>query len=81
VLIELHDRSTLAVYPDVAAAVDALLRDELPSPELRTLDVDGQVWMAPPAAPIARAGRRRGSSRGKGSPGHAATPGATRTAC
>jgi hypothetical protein len=73
VLIELHDRQTLAVYPDVAEAVDALLRDELPSPEQRTVDIDGQTRITPAAPTVARErfrdvedGWARGDGRGSG---------------
>jgi stage III sporulation protein SpoIIIAA len=43
VLVELVGRDEVVVYPDVAAAVDALLREEQPAHERRTRDVDGVV--------------------------------------
>jgi stage III sporulation protein SpoIIIAA len=49
VLVEIHAWQTLAVYTDVAAAVDALLADALPSPEQRIVDAEGQVQILPAA--------------------------------
>jgi stage III sporulation protein SpoIIIAA len=43
VLVELISRDEVVVYADVAAAVDALLRDEQPACERRTRDADGVV--------------------------------------
>src|SRR5215213_6675184 len=47
VLIEIHAWNSLAVYSDVAAAVDVLLAGELPSPEQRTTDAAGQIQIIP----------------------------------
>lgn len=54
VLVELVGRDEVVVYPDVAEAVDALLRDEQPASERRTRSADGRVTVertesAPPA--------------------------------
>src|SRR5215218_4964903 len=49
VLVEIHAWQTLAVYTDVAAAVDALLSDALPSPEQRIVGAEGQVQIMPAA--------------------------------
>lgn len=43
VLVEIHGWDKVYVYGDVATAVDALLRQEEPLPELRSRDADGQV--------------------------------------
>jgi stage III sporulation protein SpoIIIAA len=43
VLIEIQTRDRLAVHPDVAIAVDALLRGALQSPETRFRDADGEI--------------------------------------
>ena len=43
VLIEIHDRHRFAVHPDVAAAVDGLLRGWSSSVEMRTRQPDGSV--------------------------------------
>ncbi len=43
VLIEIQHRDRLAVHPDVAAAVDALLRGYPLPAEIRTRDADGQI--------------------------------------
>ncbi len=49
VLIEIQHRNRLAVYHDIAYAVDSLLRGRLLSPELRSRDLDGQVRIEKPA--------------------------------
>ncbi len=47
VLIEIHAWNALAVYRDVAAAVDALLAGMLPAPEQRTTNAAGQIQVIP----------------------------------
>ena len=52
VLIEIQNRNRLAVHPDVAAAVDSLLRGYPLPPEIRARDEDGEIHIeraAPPA--------------------------------
>jgi stage III sporulation protein SpoIIIAA len=58
VLIEIQNRDRLAVHPDVAAAVDALLRGYPLPPEIRTRLDNGEIRLerAPAPAP-ARAGQ------------------------
>jgi stage III sporulation protein SpoIIIAA len=79
VLIEIHAWNSLAVYSDVAAAVDVLLAGELPSPEQRLTDSSGQVQMIPAqeqgperfaayAQPRAN-GKRRGAQSERGRAG------------
>ncbi len=64
VLIEIQDFGRLAVHPDVATAVDSLLRGRPPVPELRYIGPDGKLVIeegeAPPAglAQTARSWRR-----------------------
>ena len=48
VLIEIQTRDRLAVHPDVAAAVDSLLRGYPLPPELRTRGQDGEVHIEKP---------------------------------
>lgn len=48
VLVEIQSWDQVAVYNDVATAVDAMLRGEEPQPELRVKDADGQVHVTPP---------------------------------
>ena len=48
VLVEIQDRQRLLVHPDVAEAVDRLLRGKNASTELRTYDVDGGVQIDKP---------------------------------
>ncbi len=43
ILVEIHGWSRVAVLPDVAAVVDRMLRGFPVTPELRTLDEDGEV--------------------------------------
>ncbi len=51
VLIELQERDRLAVHPDVAAAVDALVRGYPLLPEIRSRDAQGQIHIEKPPAP------------------------------
>jgi stage III sporulation protein SpoIIIAA len=48
VLVEIQDRQRLLVHPDVAEAVDRLLRGKNASTELRTYDADGGVQIDKP---------------------------------
>jgi stage III sporulation protein SpoIIIAA len=48
VLIEIHNRYRFAIHPDVAKAVDGLLRGRLPHAEIRTREADGHVEIHPP---------------------------------
>ncbi len=62
VLIEIQDRQKLMVHPEVAAAVDGILRGRPMPTELRTSDDGGQIRrevVAPPS-PRGRAGNGRG---------------------
>lgn len=56
VLIEIQTRDSLAVHPDVAASVDALLRGYPLQPELRTRQEDGHIHVqrGSPASKTAR---------------------------
>lgn len=51
VLVEIQSWDQVAVYTDVASAVDAMLRYEEPQPELRERDADGQVKITAPPPP------------------------------
>jgi len=50
IFVEIQSWDRMAVYDDVASAVDSILRGELFEPEVRTRDEDGQVQIvkAPP---------------------------------
>ncbi len=67
VLIEIQDRDNLAVHPDVAGAVDALLRGYPMPPELRSRDASGEIHITRAPAPVqperqpSAPGFRRGS--------------------
>lgn len=47
VLVEIRERDTLAIYHDVAKAVDLLLQGRMPQPEIRLRKEDGQVEIVP----------------------------------
>jgi len=54
VLVEMQDRDRLAIQPDVAAAVDALVRGNPLPPEIRSRDGIGKIHVEkPPVAPAA----------------------------
>jgi stage III sporulation protein SpoIIIAA len=46
ILVEIQSWDSVTVYPDVAAAVDAILRGDEPLAEQRSRDVDGAVQIA-----------------------------------
>ncbi len=78
VLIEIIDRDRVAVQHDVASAVDAMLRGRPLPPEIRALDVEGEVHVeaAPPAASRGRSqerGYRRQAAQPSTAPGEADT--------
>jgi stage III sporulation protein SpoIIIAA len=55
VLVELQDRNSLIVHPDVALAVDMLLRGRPMKPEVRRREQDGKITIEkPPPAPARR---------------------------
>lgn len=70
ILVEIQSWDSVTVYPDVAAAVDAILRGDEPAAEQRSRDVDGAVKIeAARREPIdvpalRRSGGSRGSDRG-----------------
>ncbi|MFH0702931.1 MAG: AAA family ATPase [bacterium] len=43
IVVEIVDRSTLSVYPDVSEAVDHILRNYPIKPEIRKIDYQGQI--------------------------------------
>ncbi len=61
--VEMHSRSRWLVHRDVARTVDLLLRGQLPRPQVRELDGDGQLLLKdaplpspPPPRPLAQPG-------------------------
>lgn len=48
ILVEIRERDVFAVYHDVARAVDIILRDKLPKPEMR-MRKDGKIEIEKPA--------------------------------
>ncbi len=57
VLIEIKERDYLVIHPDVAAAVDALLRGYPLQPEIRYRDSEGEIHIERPPVPQAASGR------------------------
>lgn len=67
VLIEIQTRNRMVVHPDVAAAVDAMLRGRANVPEIRTRTETGEIKREKASTPSPGAGRdpqgfRRGSA-------------------
>ncbi|WP_322508686.1 AAA family ATPase, partial [Anaerolinea sp.] len=57
VLIEIQERDRLAIHPDVAAAVDALVRNNPLPPEIRYRDAEGNIHVEKaPTQPVMRNG-------------------------
>lgn len=59
VLVELQAWDRVLVYPDVAAAVDGMLRQEEPPHEQRIRDADGQIQMQTGGGPPGGSPRRQ----------------------
>ncbi|NMC80158.1 MAG: AAA family ATPase [Chloroflexi bacterium] len=57
VLIEIKERDYLVIHPDVAAAVDALLRGYPLQPEIRYRDTEGEIHIERPPVPQVASGR------------------------
>ncbi len=65
VLIEMIERDKVAVHPDVASAVDTLVRSTTPMPEIRSMGEDDQIHIEKPAPqPAARQNPNQGFRRG-----------------
>jgi stage III sporulation protein SpoIIIAA len=55
IVVEIQERDRVAIHPDVAEAVDAILRGHPPATEIRWLDEKGEVRVEKPAAPAKKA--------------------------
>lgn len=68
IFVEIQSWDQMAVYQDVASAVDSILRGEELQPELRTRDADGQVSItqAPPREPSFEMASFGGARRNNG---------------
>jgi len=66
VLVEIHGKGRLAVHHDVAAVVDASLRDRPRPPELRTRTADGRVEIEVGEVPVRPAPAPAGVGSGHG---------------
>lgn len=62
-LVELQERDRLAVHPDVAQAVDTLVRGYPLQPEIRWRDAENEVHIEKPPAPAAVRGLAQGTRR------------------
>lgn len=73
ILVEIQNWDQVTVYPDVASAVDSLLRAEVPRAEVRRRTAEGQIEIVPVSAgeqTIQTApGMRRGGGRERGERG------------
>jgi hypothetical protein len=63
VLVELQERDRLAVHPDVAQAVDTLVRGYPLQPEIRWRDAENEVHVEKPPASTASRGLTQGTRR------------------
>lgn len=66
VLIEIQDRHRMAIHLNVAASVDALLRDKMVPPEVRYQDEKGDIHVEKAPEPAYGRGDSRGEGRGEG---------------
>ena len=69
VLIEIQERDYLIIHPDVAAAVDALVRSVQFTPEIRFRDEQGKIHIEKPTAPVAGRSPQSNSRRALGEAG------------
>ncbi|MCL4560699.1 MAG: AAA family ATPase [Chloroflexi bacterium] len=69
VLIEIQERDSVSVHPDVAAAVDTLVRGYPPHPEIRSRDAQGEIHIQAASAPVAPRQKAQGPRRGQGTNG------------
>jgi len=58
IVVEIQDRDRMAIHPDVATAVDALLRGQLATVETRYTDKSGKVKVEKPAVGAAVEGKK-----------------------
>ena len=63
VLVEIQNWNTVAVHDDVATVVDRMLRGVQVTPEIRTLDDEGNVSRTRPAAPAVEGAEGRRARR------------------
>ncbi len=74
VLIEIQERDRMAIHPDVAAAVDALVRGYPLEPEIRNRDENGEIRIHKPEPQPAHAIGAQGTRRVFGVNGEPAQP-------
>jgi stage III sporulation protein SpoIIIAA len=69
VLIEIQERNYLVLHPDVAEAVDTLVRGLRLTPEIRFRDESDEIHIQKPAAPAINRTTSKGMRRSQGSNG------------
>jgi stage III sporulation protein SpoIIIAA len=69
VLIEIQERNYLVLHPDVAEAVDTLVRGLRLTPEIRYRDESDEIHIQKPAAPAINRTTSKGMRRSQGSNG------------
>ncbi|MDR3576740.1 MAG: R3H domain-containing nucleic acid-binding protein [Anaerolineaceae bacterium] len=69
VLIEIQERNYLVLHPDVAEAVDTLVRGMRLQPEIRFRDESDEIHIQKPAAPAVNRSISKGMRRSQGSNG------------
>ncbi|MBP9040579.1 MAG: AAA family ATPase [Anaerolineaceae bacterium] len=80
VLVELQERDRLAVHPDVAQAVDALVRGYPLQPEIRWRDAENEVHIEKAPAPAPVRGLAQGTRRTYSANGESRLPDTSTTA-
>ncbi|HMD89284.1 MAG TPA: R3H domain-containing nucleic acid-binding protein [Anaerolineaceae bacterium] len=69
VLIEIQERNYLVIHPDVAEAVDTLVRGQRLQPEIRFRDEKDEIHIQKPAVPSTTRSTPKGMRRSQGSNG------------
>ena len=63
IVVEIQERDRVAIHPDVAEAVDAVLRSQPVDTEIRWLDESGEVRVEKPPADLKKTGGKKPSAR------------------
>ena len=63
IVVEIQERDRVAIHPDVAEAVDAVLRSQPVDTEIRWLDESGEVRVEKPPADLKKPGEKKPSGR------------------
>jgi len=63
IVVEIQERDRVAIHPDVAAAVDAVLRSQSVDTEVRWMDEDGEVRVEKPLVELKKGREKKPASR------------------